>query len=160
MQVTKFNLVTDLQIMLSNVTHSNFYFECNTERGSIDQLYIELGSSLLPSPFLDRPIGSNIQGSLQHMVLCHVVHDNAWNYLTAREAISFDSDDWLTSQKPSRSNIIPARDCEVAMLIGPNRQIDQAKPIAHATRRGSTGLHGPTRTRHANKTIAILHNKD
>ena len=44
MQVTKFNLVTDLQIMLSNVTHSNFYFECNTERGSIDQLYIELGA--------------------------------------------------------------------------------------------------------------------
>ena len=43
MQVTKFNLVTDLQIMLSNVTHSNLYFECNTERGSIDQLYIELG---------------------------------------------------------------------------------------------------------------------
>ena len=43
MQVTKFNLVIDLQIMLSNVTHSNFYFECNTERGSIDQLYIELG---------------------------------------------------------------------------------------------------------------------
>ena len=43
MQVTKFNLVTDLQIMLSNVTHSNFYFECNTERGSLDQLYIELG---------------------------------------------------------------------------------------------------------------------
>ena len=37
------NLVTDLQIMLSNVTHSNFNFECNTERGSIDQLYIELG---------------------------------------------------------------------------------------------------------------------
>ena len=29
--------------MLSNVTHSNFYFEYNTERGSIDQLYIELG---------------------------------------------------------------------------------------------------------------------
>ena len=45
MQVTKFNLVTDLQIMLFNVTHSNFYFECNTERGSIDQLYIELGFS-------------------------------------------------------------------------------------------------------------------
>ena len=45
MQVTKFNLVTDLQIMLFNVTHSNFYFECNTERGSIDQLYIELGIS-------------------------------------------------------------------------------------------------------------------
>ena len=42
MQVTKFNLVTDLQIMLSNVTHSNFYFECNTERGFIDQLYIDL----------------------------------------------------------------------------------------------------------------------
>ena len=40
MQVTKFNLVTDLQIMLSNVTHSNFYFECNTDRGSIDQLYV------------------------------------------------------------------------------------------------------------------------
>ena len=44
MQVTKFNLVTDLQIMLSNVTHSNFYFECNKERGPIDQLYIELGA--------------------------------------------------------------------------------------------------------------------
>ena len=29
--------------MLSNVTHSNFNFECNKERGSIDQLYIELG---------------------------------------------------------------------------------------------------------------------
>ena len=43
MQVTKFNLVTDLPIMLSNVTHSNLYFECNTERGPIDQLYIELG---------------------------------------------------------------------------------------------------------------------
>ena len=47
MQVTKFNLVTDLQIMLSNVTHSNFYFECNTERGFIDQLYIELGTKLI-----------------------------------------------------------------------------------------------------------------
>ena len=33
MQGTKFNLVTDLQIMLFNVTHSNFNFECNTERG-------------------------------------------------------------------------------------------------------------------------------
>ena len=43
MQVTKFNLITDLQIMLCNVTYSNFYFECNTERGSKDQLYIELG---------------------------------------------------------------------------------------------------------------------
>ena len=43
MQVTKFNLVTDLQIMLSNVTHSSFLFECNTKRGCIDQLYIELG---------------------------------------------------------------------------------------------------------------------
>ena len=46
MQVTKFNLVSlvsDLQIMLFNVIHSNFYFECNKERGSIDQLYIELG---------------------------------------------------------------------------------------------------------------------
>ena len=43
MQVTKFNLVTDLQIMLSNVTHSHFNPECNTERGCIDQLYIELG---------------------------------------------------------------------------------------------------------------------
>ena len=43
MQVTKFNLVTDLQIMLSNVPDSRFYPECNTERGFIDQLYIELG---------------------------------------------------------------------------------------------------------------------
>ena len=43
MQVTKFNLVTDLKIMLSNVTHSHFYCECNKERGPIDQLYIELG---------------------------------------------------------------------------------------------------------------------
>ena len=48
MQVTKFNLVTDLQIMLSNVTHSNFYFECNKERGPIDQLYIELGCQPYP----------------------------------------------------------------------------------------------------------------
>ena len=47
MQVTKFNLITDLQIMLSNVTHSKFNFECNTERGSIDQLYIELGLKLI-----------------------------------------------------------------------------------------------------------------
>ena len=47
MQVTKFNLITDLQIMLSNVTQSKFYFECNTERGSIDQLYIELGLKLI-----------------------------------------------------------------------------------------------------------------
>ena len=45
MQVTKFNLVTDLKIMLSNVTHSHFYFECNKERGPIDQLYIELGKN-------------------------------------------------------------------------------------------------------------------
>ena len=43
MQGTKFNLVTDLQIMLFNVTHSNSNFECNKERGFIDQLYIELG---------------------------------------------------------------------------------------------------------------------
>ena len=43
MQVTKFDLVTDLKIMLSNVTHSHFNFECNKERGPIDQLYIELG---------------------------------------------------------------------------------------------------------------------
>ena len=43
MQVTKFNLVTDLKIMLSNVTHSHFYCECNKERDPIDQLYIELG---------------------------------------------------------------------------------------------------------------------
>ena len=43
MQVTKFNLDTDLKIMLSNVTHSHFYCECNKERGPIDQLYIELG---------------------------------------------------------------------------------------------------------------------
>ena len=58
MQVTKFNLVTDLQIMLSNVTHSNFYFECNTERGSIDQLYIELGfqsSNWLKSGIIYKP---------------------------------------------------------------------------------------------------------
>ena len=32
--------------MLSNVTHSHFYFECNKERGPIDQLYIELGFEL------------------------------------------------------------------------------------------------------------------
>ena len=49
MQVTKFNLVTDLQIMLSNVPYSIFLFECNTERGCIDQLYIELGLNVLCS---------------------------------------------------------------------------------------------------------------
>ena len=54
MQGTKFNLVTDLQIMLFNVTHSNFYFECNTERGSIDQLYIELGFWDLEKTVLDE----------------------------------------------------------------------------------------------------------
>ena len=47
LQVTKFNLVTDLQIMLPNVTHSHFNSECNTERGCIDQLYIELGPKSL-----------------------------------------------------------------------------------------------------------------
>ena len=39
MQVNKFNPVTGLQIIHSNVTHPNFYFECNAERGPIDQLY-------------------------------------------------------------------------------------------------------------------------
>ena len=29
--------------MFSNDTHSHLYCECNKERGSIDQLYIELG---------------------------------------------------------------------------------------------------------------------
>ena len=54
MQVTKFNLVTDLQIMLSNVTNSSFYFECNKERGPIDHLYIELGyESVLSLTFKD-----------------------------------------------------------------------------------------------------------
>ena len=51
MQVTKFNLVTDLKIMLSNVTHSHFYCECNKERGPIDQLYIELGLKQQPNIF-------------------------------------------------------------------------------------------------------------
>ena len=32
--------------MLSNVPDSRFYPECNTERGFIDQLYIELGKEL------------------------------------------------------------------------------------------------------------------
>ena len=53
MQVTKFNLVTYLQIMLSNATHSNFHFECNTERGSIDQLYIELGSKQITNDYFN-----------------------------------------------------------------------------------------------------------
>ena len=53
MQVTKFNLVTDLKIMLSNVTHSHFYFECNKERGPIDQLYIELGYYLIMKYSID-----------------------------------------------------------------------------------------------------------
>ena len=47
MQGTKFNLITDLQIMLFNVTHSNSNFECNKEEGFIDQLYIELGAESL-----------------------------------------------------------------------------------------------------------------
>ena len=51
MQVTKFNLVTDLKIMLSNVTHSHFYCECNKERGPIDQLYIELGTIQAKGPY-------------------------------------------------------------------------------------------------------------
>jgi hypothetical protein len=52
MQVTKFNLVTDLQIMLSNVPYSSFLFECNTEKGCIDQLYIELGKNVFDLIFL------------------------------------------------------------------------------------------------------------
>ena len=39
MQGTKFNLVTDLQIMLFNVTHSNSNFECNKERDSRSTVY-------------------------------------------------------------------------------------------------------------------------
>ena len=39
--------------MLSNVTHSNFNFECNKERGSIDQLYIELGILRFYETFLN-----------------------------------------------------------------------------------------------------------
>ena len=39
--------------MLSNVTHSHFYFECNKERGPIDQLYIELGKNVYFSHFYD-----------------------------------------------------------------------------------------------------------
>ena len=61
MQVTKFNLVTDLKIMLSNVTHSHFYFECNKERGPIDQLYIELGlNSTKDRVKMTKDISSNI----------------------------------------------------------------------------------------------------
>ena len=61
MQVTKFNLVTDLKIMLSNVTHSHFYFECNKERGHIDQLYIELGlNSTKDRVKMTKDISSNI----------------------------------------------------------------------------------------------------
>ena len=41
---TKFNLVTDLQIMLSNVPDSRLNPEYNTESGFIDQLFIELGN--------------------------------------------------------------------------------------------------------------------
>ena len=36
--------------MLFNVTHSNSNFECNKERGSIDQLYIELGVAYKKRP--------------------------------------------------------------------------------------------------------------
>ena len=55
MQVTKFNLVTDLQIMLFNVTHSNSNFECNKERGFIDQLYVELAPEQMSLPINDLP---------------------------------------------------------------------------------------------------------
>ena len=40
MQITKFNLVTDLQIMLSNIPDSRFYPECNTERDFIGGFYL------------------------------------------------------------------------------------------------------------------------
>ena len=75
MQVTKFNLVTDLQIMLSNVTHSNFCFKCNKERGPIDQLYIELGvysSKRQPYQklFLSWLINYRILGLSYHIEIC------------------------------------------------------------------------------------------
>ena len=49
-------LVTDLQIIRSNVTDSHFYAECNTERGFIDQLYIELGLAVFWYKLLTIPI--------------------------------------------------------------------------------------------------------
>ena len=76
--------------MLSNVTHSNFYFECNTERGSIYQLYIELGSHLneklqLAEESVDRleiavkqqmnsdqQSGSNVQAEDKYLIHNHL----------------------------------------------------------------------------------------
>ena len=50
--------------MLSNVTHSNFNFECNKERGCIDQLYIELGMHTL------RSVNDVTEGSTQEAHMC------------------------------------------------------------------------------------------
>ena len=56
--------------MLSNVTHSNFNFECNKERGSIDQLYIELGhKSKKPKYFGPNVAGSNDSAVTKRMGL-------------------------------------------------------------------------------------------
>ena len=69
MQVTKFNLVTDLQIMLSNVTHSHFQFECNTERGFIEQLYIELGK------YLDAHLTINMSKRKKNAIFSVLIED-------------------------------------------------------------------------------------
>ena len=42
--------------MLSNVTHSRFNPECNTERGCIDQLYIELGLWTLENVLINASV--------------------------------------------------------------------------------------------------------
>ena len=54
--------------MLSNVTHSNSYFECNKKRGCIDQLYIELG--FLQKKIVKWP---------RYSPITHSVESNLWN---------------------------------------------------------------------------------
>ena len=49
--------------MLSNVTDSRFYPECNTERGFIDQLYIELGTDYFCTMYI--PNTYDVKGTLR-----------------------------------------------------------------------------------------------
>ena len=94
LQVTKFNLVADLQIMLSNVPDPCFYPECNTEWSFIDQPHIELGFGRYSfvSFWIEQTLlcmAGNIQFYVQ-VKICYFIH---WKNMTWRQLyihISFD----------------------------------------------------------------------
>ena len=63
--------------MLSNVTHSNFNFECNTERGSIASLSIALGVLL-------SNLYTVYTGHVRYQVKAQIVRDWKWNHRVRR----------------------------------------------------------------------------